>query len=94
LLAGKPAQQNIRVTIPGLVTAYYTGVPDIASPGQRVAFGTSCHRGSSFTNSFKENHISAITQAICFTAKNKKLTGHYFPALVPMRFQSLLLTWM
>jgi phosphoglucomutase len=74
-LAGKPAEQNILVNIPRLVTAYYTGVPDSHIPGQRVAFGTSGHRGSSLKNSFNENHILAITQAICFYRKEQKIDG-------------------
>ena len=74
-LAGKPAEQNILVNIPRLVTAYYTGIPDINIPGQRVAFGTSGHRGSSFKNSFNENHILAITQAICFYRREQKIDG-------------------
>jgi phosphoglucomutase len=74
-LAGKPAEQNILVNIPRLVTAYYTGVPDIGISDQRVAFGTSGHRGSSLKNSFNENHILAITQAICFYRKEQKIDG-------------------
>lgn len=74
-LAGKPAEQNTLVNIPRLVTAYYTGIPDMAIPEQRVAFGTSGHRGSSLKNSFNENHILAITQAICFYRKEQKIDG-------------------
>ncbi len=74
-LAGKPAEQNILVNIPRLVTAYYTGVPDTAVPEQRVAFGTSGHRGSAFNTSFNERHILAITQAVCFYRKEKKIDG-------------------
>lgn len=74
-LAGKPAGQNILTNIPRLVTAYYTNIPDIGVPDQRVAFGTSGHRGSSLKNSFNENHILAITQAICFYRKEQKIDG-------------------
>ncbi len=74
-LAGKPAEQNILVNIPQLITAYYTGKPDPSVPGERVSFGTSGHRGSSFKNSFNENHILAITQAICFYRKEQKTDG-------------------
>ncbi len=74
-LAGKPAAQNILVNIPRLITAYYTGIPDIAIPDERVSFGTSGHRGSSLKNSFNENHILAITQAICFYRKEQKIDG-------------------
>jgi phosphoglucomutase len=77
-LAGKPAPQNILVNIPRLVTAYYTGKPDDAVPGERIAFGTSGHRGSSFTNSFNEDHILAITQAICIYRKAQKTDGPLF----------------
>jgi len=77
-LAGKPAAQNILVNIPRLVSAYYTGIPDPDEPGQRVAFGTSGHRGSSLINSFNENHILAITQAICFYRKEQKIDGPLF----------------
>ncbi len=74
-LAGKQAEQKMLVNIPRLVTAYYTGIPDTAITGQRIAFGTSGHRGSSLKNSFNENHILAITQAICFHRKEQKIDG-------------------
>ncbi len=74
-LAGKPAEQNILVNIPRLVTAYYSEVPDANVKDQRVAFGTSGHRGSSFTNSFNENHILSITQAICLYRKEQEING-------------------
>jgi phosphoglucomutase len=74
-LAGKPAEQNILVNVPKLVSDYQTGIPDPSVPGQRVAFGTSGHRGSSLNNSFNENHILAITQAICFYGKEQKIDG-------------------
>ncbi len=75
ILAGKHAEQNLLVNIPRLVTAYYTGIPDSQNSGQRVAFGTSGHRGNSLINSFNENHILAITQAICFYRKEQKIDG-------------------
>ncbi|MDQ6891044.1 MAG: phosphoglucomutase (alpha-D-glucose-1,6-bisphosphate-dependent) [Bacteroidota bacterium] len=74
-LAGKPAEQNILVNIPRLVTAYYTGKPDPSVTAEKVSFGTSGHRGSSFKNSFNENHILAITQAICLCRKEQKTDG-------------------
>ena len=74
-LAGKPAEQDMLVNVPRLVSAYYTGKPDTAISSQRVAFSTSGHRGSSFNNSFNENHIIAITQAICFYRKEQKIDG-------------------
>ncbi len=64
-LAGKPADPSILVNVPRLVTAYYSQHPDPSEAGQRVSFGTSGHRGSSLDNSFNEDHILAITQAIC-----------------------------
>ena len=64
-LAGKPADPSILVNVPKLVTSYYAVLPDAANPAQRVLFGTSGHRGSSFDGAFNEWHILAITQAIC-----------------------------
>jgi phosphoglucomutase len=63
-LAGSPAPRELLVNVPRLVSAYYTGHPDPAQPGQRVSFGTSGHRGSAFNGSFNEDHIAAICQAI------------------------------
>jgi len=74
-MAGKLAPPEILVNVPKLVTAYYTGVPDPKVPAQRVAFGTSGHRGSSFNLAFNEWHILAITQAICLYRKSKKIVG-------------------
>jgi len=64
-LAGKLAPLALLVDVPRLVAAYYTEVPDPSGAAQRVAFGTSGHRGSSFDRSFNEWHLLAITQAIC-----------------------------
>jgi phosphoglucomutase len=77
-LAGKPAESGRLVNVPRLVTAYYTGVPDYSVPEQRVAFGTSGHRGSPFENTFNERHILAITQAICLFRKKQHVTGPLF----------------
>ena len=74
-LAGKPAPLAILVNVPQLITAYYTDVPDPLVPAQRVAFGTSGHRGSSFESAFNEWHILAITQAICLYRKRQNITG-------------------
>ena len=60
-LAGKTAPSSMLVNVPRLVTAYFTGKPDPAVPSQRVAFGTSGHRGSSFNDAFNEAHILAIS---------------------------------
>ena len=64
-LAGKPAPQSLMVSIPRLVTAYFALAPDPAIASQRVAFGTSGHRGAVFAAAFNEAHILAITQAVC-----------------------------
>ncbi len=65
-LAGHPAPASLLVDVPRLVTAYFSEKPDPAIAAQRVAFGTSGHRGCAFDTSFNENHILAIAQAICF----------------------------
>jgi phosphoglucomutase len=77
-LAGKPAPPSILVDVAKLVTAYYTGRPDPSRPAERVAFGTSGHRGSSFDNAFNEGHILAITQAICDYRRLKAIGGPLF----------------
>jgi phosphoglucomutase len=77
-LAGKPAQPEILVNVPKLITAYYTEKPDPSIPKQRVTFGTSGHRGSSFEKTFNEWHILAITQAICLYRKHKNIDGPLF----------------
>src|SRR5580704_6281431 len=79
--AGKPAQPFMLVNVPRLITAYYTGRPDPAVRAQRVAFGTSGHRGSSFALSFNEAHILAITQAICQYRKQERIGGPLFLAM-------------
>ena len=63
--AGKPVAASQLVDVPSLLAAYFAVKPDPSQPAQRVAFGTSGHRGSAFAASFNENHILAITQAIC-----------------------------
>ena len=77
-LAGKPAPQSILVKIPRLVSAYYTNHPDPSDISQLVEFGTSGHRGTSEKNTFNEDHILAITQAICEFRKAKGITGPLF----------------
>ena len=77
-LAGKPAPRSILANIPRLISAYYTHKPDVSDPAQRVAFGTSGHRGSSLRNSFNEGHILAISRAICEYRKSKQITGPLF----------------
>ena len=80
-LAGKPAPRSLLVDVPRLITAYYTVVPDPAVPSQRVAFGTSGHRGSSFDGSFNEQHVLAITQAICEYRQAQHIDGPLFLGL-------------
>ena len=77
-LAGKPAPRSLLANIPRLVTAYYSQQPDVSDPTQRVAFGTSGHRGSSLKNSFNEEHILAVSQALCDYRKSKKIDGPLF----------------
>jgi phosphoglucomutase len=77
-LAGTPAQPSMLVNIPRLVTTYYTERPDPAVPEQRVAFGTSGHRGSAFACAFNEAHILAITQGICRYRRQHHIDGPLF----------------
>lgn len=76
--AGKPAEPSMLVNVPKLITAYYTETPDPSVPEQRVAFGTSGHRGSAIEKSFNERHILAISQAICEYRKQQKIDGPLF----------------
>jgi phosphoglucomutase len=76
--AGQPAQAKDLVNVPRLVTAYYSDRPDPAVPAQRVSFGTSGHRGSSFHRAFNEWHILAITQAIVAYRAGKGIDGPLF----------------
>ena len=77
-LAGKPAPAALLVNVAKLVTAYYTNVPDASVVEQRISFGTSGHRGSSFAHSFNEWHVLAITQAICQYRKQQAIDGPLF----------------
>jgi phosphoglucomutase len=77
-LAGKPVPPSALVNVARLVTAYYTGRPDPKEREQRVAFGTSGHRGSSLRDAFNEAHILATTQAICEHRAQQKITGPLF----------------
>jgi phosphoglucomutase len=77
-LAGKPAPKSILVDIAKLLAAYADLQPDPGEAAQRVAFGTSGHRGSSFQRSFNEWHILAISQAICEYRKSKGIDGPLF----------------
>ena len=77
-LAGKLARQSSLVNVAKLVTAYYSEIPDPSIPAQRVAFGTSGHRGSAFERSFNEWHVLAITQAICQYREVNGINGPLF----------------
>ncbi|MEO8137681.1 MAG: phosphoglucomutase (alpha-D-glucose-1,6-bisphosphate-dependent) [Betaproteobacteria bacterium] len=74
-LAGKPAPVAMLVDVPRLLDAYSRGIPDPSVPAQRVAFGTSGHRGSPFALSFNEWHVLAITQAICEFRRQNAIDG-------------------
>ena len=77
-LAGKIAKPSMLVNVPRLVTAYFNGKPDPKVASQRVAFGTSGHRGSAYDNAFNEAHILAISQAICHHRSRNGITGPLF----------------
>ncbi|HAS81806.1 MAG TPA: phosphoglucomutase, alpha-D-glucose phosphate-specific [Verrucomicrobia bacterium] len=77
-LAGKPATAAVRTNIPRLLSAYYTNHPDPHEKSQRVAFGTSGHRGTSETTSFNEDHILAMTQAVVEVRRTNGVTGPLF----------------
>ncbi len=77
-LAGTLPTAAMLVDVPKLVSAYYTGIPDVSLPAQRVSFGTSGHRGSAFENSFNEHHVVAISQAICEYRKQRGIDGPLF----------------
>ncbi len=77
-LAGKPATPAMLVDVPALVTAYYTETPDPSVPDERVAFGTSGHRGSSLDRTFNEQHVLAIAQAICLYRARHRIDGPLF----------------
>lgn len=74
-LAGKPAPDDLLVNVPRLLTSYYCDKPDVNVSSEKVAFGTSGHRGSAFNRAFNEDHILAITQAICVYRKEQGIDG-------------------
>lgn len=74
-LAGRPAPADLLIDPAALERAYYAIVPDVTNPAQRVAFGTSGHRGSPFDGTFNEAHILAITQAICEYRLSHHISG-------------------
>ena len=77
-LAGKPVPASLLVNIPRLITAYFALTPDAGIVAQRVAFGTSGHRGSAFAVSFNEAHILAIAQAVCHYRRHAGINGPLF----------------
>ena len=79
--AGQPAPVSALIDVSKLIAAYYSDVPDPAITAERVAFGTSGHRGSSFDRTFNENHIIAITEAICLHRKKSGIDGPLFLGL-------------
>ena len=76
--AGQPAQASDLVDLDRLVRAYHDTRPDPSDPAQRVAFGTSGHRGSALKAAFNEAHILATTEAICRYRSSKGYTGPLF----------------
>ncbi len=77
-LAGQPAPASELIDVPALEEAYYQNHPDMADPRQRVAFGTSGHRGTPGDNTFTEAHILAITKAICDYRRAQGIDGPLF----------------
>jgi len=77
-MAGQPAPRDVLVNVPRLVSAYYALQPDVKDPAQRVAFGTSGHRGSSLKSAFNESHILATSQAIAEHRRAKGIDGPLF----------------
>jgi len=77
-LAGQLPAADQLVNVSKLITAYFSEKPDPSVAAQRVAFGTSGHRGSSLKNSFNENHVLAITQAICLYREKERINGPLF----------------
>jgi phosphoglucomutase len=77
-LAGKPAPRELLVNVPRLVSSYYALAPDAAESSQRVAFGTSGHRGTSLAQTFNEDHIAAICQAISEYRRGQGINGPLF----------------
>jgi phosphoglucomutase len=76
--AGTPAQESDLIDVHALIDAYYQKVPDVSNPAQKVVFGTSGHRGSSFDSAFNETHIAAITQAIVDYRAGQGIAGPLF----------------
>jgi phosphoglucomutase len=77
-LAGTPVQPSMLVDVPKLLTDYYSMIPDPSVPGQRIAFGTSGHRGTALAKTFNERHVLAVTQAICDYRRRQGISGPLF----------------
>ncbi len=77
-LAGQPVPPSLLVNIPRLMTAYFTYKPDLRNSEHQVSFGTSGHRGSSLNSTFNEDHVLAISQAICEYRLLKGISGPLF----------------
>src|SRR5947199_2322435 len=77
-LAGLQAPPSMLANIPRLVTAYYSEQPDPQIAAERVAFGTSGHRGSAFERTFNEWHVLAVSQAVCEYRRQQGFTGPLF----------------
>jgi phosphoglucomutase len=77
-LAGKPAPLELFTNIPRLISAYYTGHPNLENPAHQVAFGTSGHRGTSMEGSFNEDHVLAMCQALCEYRQAQGISGPLF----------------
>jgi len=87
-LAGHLLPAHLLVDLPQLIDAYYSNKPDVGIPEQRVSFGTSGHRGSSFNTSFNENHVLAISQAICDYRKQAGITGPLYVGIDTRTFRA------
>ena len=77
-LAGKPAPEELLIDASSLVSAYSSVTPDPDEPAQRVAFGTSGHRGSAWRGSFNDCHVAAITEAVCRYRRQQGIEGPLF----------------
>jgi len=77
-LAGKPATPAMRLDVPGLVTAYFSNLPDASLPEQQVEFGLTGHRGRALQCTFNEAHVLSISQAICECRRMQGIDGPLF----------------
>ena len=87
-LAGQLAPASVLIDVPALEQAYYTNRPDPANPLERVAFGTSGHRGTALDSTFTEAHILAITRAICDYRREQGSMVRFFSARIHMPFRA------